>query len=157
MKRITIERVGDIIELDGTKYKSFDTTYADDRCNGCAFDEVRSDGSRICGAEDKVKCFYPFGDVIFKEVVDCQGKPLTEKDVKDIAALMNEREFAKDSIELLKDFRTISKVTISTERRAQAIELTCETKNSFIDYGVQIMEERIAELNLKIRSYGITE
>lgn len=159
MKRIIIEKVGDVIELDGIKYKSLEYIYANDKCRGCAFDKTLIDGSRVCSAENKVKCLYSFGSVIYKKVVvDIPGnKPLTEQDVKDLVALMNERDFAKHSIKLLRGFRTASKVTISTEVYTEMIELTCETKNAFIDNGVRIMEERIAELNLKIKSYGITE
>lgn len=161
---ITIETVGEVIELEGTKYKSFPCDDPDDPCRGCAFGHTRSGGNKVCGVVGVVRCIYNTGDVIFKRVEGdpeeserATNKKLAEKDVKDIAALMNERDFARCSIDLLKEFRKMPRVTISTEAHTKMVELTCETKNAFIDDGVQIMEERIAELNLKIQSYGITE
>lgn len=161
---ITIEKIGEVIELDGTKYKSCESLDFEDPCEGCAFKRVYKNGNKECTVAGRVSCICEGVDVLYKVdvpgeevVVDFPGKPLTEKDVKDIVALMNEREFAKSSIKLLKDFRTISKVTISTEVHTKAIELTCETKNDFIDYGIRIMRERIDEMNLKIKGYGINE
>lgn len=151
--------------MDGDKYKSCESLDFEDPCEGCAFKRVYKNGNKECTVAGRVSCICEGVDILYKkvdfpgeEVVDIQGnKPLTEKDVMDIAALMNEQDFAKSSIGLLKAFRTVPKVTISTEVHTKAIELTCETKNAFIDYGVQMMEERIAELNLKIKEYGITE
>lgn len=123
---ITIEKIGEVIELGGKQYKSANPLDTRDRCEGCAFRKTHSDG-RVGCAGGGVKCFYDsFGYVIFKEVsADVQGNnPMSEKDVKDIAALMNERDFAKHSIELLQKFRKISKVTISTKVYTGMIELT---------------------------------